>query len=47
MVHYSIEPSDGIFLESYEVLSFAYNIDKNIAKNLSGKYSHKLLDHAK
>ena len=22
-------------------------IDKNISKNLSGKYNHKLLDHAK
>ena len=23
------------------------NIGKNVSKNLSGKYSHKLLDHAK
>ena len=28
-------------------MSFAKNMRKNIGKNLSGEYSHKLLDHAK
>ena len=34
-------------MECYGFLSFAKNIDKNIGKNLSGKYSQKLLDSAK
>ena len=40
-----------MFVKGYEVLHFAKNMDKNIArdmsKNLRGKYSQKLLDHAK
>ena len=38
-------------MKGYGFLSFARNIDKNIgknkSKNLSGKYSQKLLNHAK
>ena len=51
MTHYSIEPRDRIFLKCYGFLSFAKymskNIGKNISKNLSGKYSQRLLGHAK
>ena len=50
-MHYSVQPSDLIFVKSYGFLSFAKNmgknIGKNISKNLSYKYSQKLLDHAK
>ena len=34
-------------MKRYGFLSFAKNICKNLSKNLSGKYSQKLLDHAK
>ena len=48
---YSTEPRDGIFVRSYELLSFSKNMIKNIgknsSKNLSGKCSQKLLHHAK
>ena len=44
MMRYSVQPRD-------EILSFAKNMSKNtgkvISKSLSGKYSQKLLDHAK
>ena len=40
-MHYLIEPR--VFVNSYEFLSFA----KNIGKNLTGKYSQTLLDIAK
>ena len=40
---YSIEPRYRICLKEYGVLSFAQNMDKN----LSNKYSQKLLDTAK
>ena len=50
-MHYSVQPMDRIFVKGYEFLSFAKNMSKNIgknkSKNLSGKYSLKLLDHAK
>ena len=50
-MRYSVQPRDRIFVKGYEFLSFAKNMSKNIgknkSKNLSGKYSHKLLDHAK
>ena len=36
---YSIEPKYQIFVKGYEFCPFA----KNIGKNLSGKYSQKLL----
>ena len=47
MTH-SVELRDRIFVNGYEFLSFAKsmtaNSGKNISKNLSGKYSQKLLD---
>ena len=39
----SIELRDQIFVKGYGFLSFA----KTMGKNLSGKYSQKLLNHAK
>ena len=42
-MRYSIEPKDRIYVKGCGFLSFA----KNIAKNLSNKYSQKLLDSAK
>ena len=51
MICYSVQPRDRIFVKGYWFLVFAKNmgknIGKNISKNLSGKYRHKLLDHAK
>ena len=51
MVCYSAQPRDRIFVKSYGFLSFAQNmgtnIGRNISKTLSGKYTQKLLDHAK
>ena len=51
MTRYSVKSGDVIFVNSYEFLSFVENIDKNIGNNiiksLSGKYSKKLLHHAK
>ena len=51
MMCYSVQPRDRIFVKGYVFLSFAKymgkNIVKDISKNLSGKYSQKLLDHAK
>ena len=47
----SVKPRDRIFAKGYGFLSFAKksskNIGKNISINLSGKYSWKVLDHAK
>ena len=47
----SAKPRNWIFVKGYGFLSFAKNMGKNIgkdiSKNLSGKYSQKLLDHAK
>ena len=40
---YSIEPRDSKYVKGYGFLSFAKNIDKNI----SNKYSQKLVDSAK
>ena len=42
-MRYSIEPRDRIYVKGYGFLSFA----KNMSKNLSNKYSQKLLDSAK
>ena len=42
-MRYSIEPRDKKYVKGYGFLSFAKNIDKNI----SSKYSQKLLDIAK
>ena len=51
MTQYSVQPRQSIFGKGYGFLSFAKNIGKsigkNISKNLIGKYSQKLLDHAK
>ena len=51
MMRYSVQPRDRIFVKGYGFLFFAKNIGKNIGKNISkifsGKYSQKLLDHAK
>ena len=48
---YSFQPRDQTFVKGYRFLSFAENmvknIGKNLSKNLSGKYTQKLLDHAK
>ena len=50
-MHCSVQHRDRIFVKCYTFFSFAKNmgkdIGKNISKNLSGKYSQKLLDHAK
>ena len=49
MTH-SVELRDRIFVNGYEFLSFAKsmtaNSGKNISKNLSGKYSQKLVTDA-
>ena len=51
MTWYSVQPRDRIFVKGYGFLSFARNmgenVGKDICKNLSSKYSQKLLDHAK
>ena len=35
MMHYSVQPSDRIFVKDYGYLSFAKTIGKNIGKNTS------------
>ena len=51
MTRYSVQPRERIFVKGHGFFSFAKNMDKNIGKiickNVSGKYSQKLLDHAK
>ena len=51
MTQYSLQPSDWIFVKGSRNLSFAKNMSriivKNVSKNLSGKYSQKILDLAK
>ena len=51
MTRYSVQPRHRKFVKGNGFLSFAKNmsesIGKNIIKNLSGKYSQKLFDHAK
>ena len=42
-LRYSIEPRDRVYVKGYGFLSFA----RNIGKNLSNKYSQKLIDAAK
>ena len=49
-MRYSIEPRDRICVKGYGFLSFAKNMGTHatkVAKNLSNKYSQKLLDSAK
>ena len=51
MTSYSVQPKDRMFVKGYGFLSFAknmaWNICKTIEKNLSSKYSQKILNHAK
>ena len=47
MARYSVQPGDRKFVKGYGFLSFAKNMGKNKSKNLNGKNSQKLLDHAK
>ena len=51
MRRYSAQPRDSVFVKGNGFLSFGKyigrNVSKNIGKNLSGKYSQKLLNHAK
>ena len=51
MTRYSVEARDRIFVKRYGFLSLAKNIFRNIgkyiSKNLSSRYSQKLLDHSK
>ena len=49
MMHYSVQPRDRIFVKGYGfcLLLKTRVKSKSISKNLSGKYSQKLLDHAK
>ena len=42
-MRYSIEPIERRYVKGYGFLSFA----KNIGKNISSKYSEKLVDSAK
>ena len=42
-MRYSIEPRDRRYVKGYGFLSFA----KNFVKNISSKYSRKLVDTAK
>ena len=56
MTRYSVQPRDRIFVKGFFLFArnMGKNIDTNISKNLSGKYSlgmlamrQKLFDHAK
>ena len=47
MARYSVQPRDQIFVKGYGFLSFAKNMGRRISKNVSSKYSQKLLDHTK
>ena len=49
-MRYSIEPRGRTYVKGYGFLSFAKNIGTHatkVAKNISNKYSQKLLDSAK
>ena len=49
-MRFFIVPRDRIYVKGYWFLSFAKNMDAHatkVAKNLSNKYSKKLLDSAK
>ena len=49
-MRYSIEPRERRFVKGYGFLSFARNIGAHatkVAKNMSNKYSQKLVDTAK
>ena len=51
MMRYLVQPRNEMFVKGYGFLFFAKSKSKssgkNISKNLSGKYSQKILDHAK
>ena len=51
MMCYSVEPRDCLFVKGYGFFYFAKNygkyIGKSVSKNLSGKYSQRLIQHAK
>ena len=48
---YSVQSRDLILVKGYGFFSFVKNISENVGKkinkNLSGKHSQKLVDHAK
>ena len=49
-MRYSVEPRERRYVKGYSFLSFARNIGKHatkVAKNMSNKYSQKLVDTAK
>ena len=48
-MRYSVEPNDRIYVQGYGFLPFAKNIGTHttVAKNLSNKYSQKLLNTTK
>ena len=49
-MRWSIEPREGLYVKGYGFLSFPENIGTQttrISKNMSNKYSQKLLDSAK
>ena len=49
-MRYSVEPRERRYVKGYRFLSFARNIGKHatkVAKNMSNKYSQKLVDTAK
>ena len=49
-MRYSIEPRERRYVKGYGFLSFARNIGTHaakVAKNMSNKYSQKLVDSAK
>ena len=50
-MHHPVQPRDRIFVKEFGFLSCAKNmgkhVSKKIRKNLTGKYSQKVLDHAK
>ena len=45
MMHYSIKSRYGIFVKDYGFLFFAKDMFRNIGKNVSTKFSRKLLNH--
>ena len=50
MRHYSVQPTDWLFVKGYELLPFVKNMSRNalqiISKRLSCKCTQKFFDHA-
>ena len=46
-MRYSVQPRDPIFVKISFAKNMGKNIGKKVRKNLGGKYSQILLDHAK